>query len=91
MEGKTKSGFKYKVDERAFSDWRFVLAVSKTQSGQDARSMTGATEMVELLLGNEGHKALIEHVAASHDGYAPAEVIMAEVSEIIQASTKAKN
>ncbi len=92
MEGKTKSGFKYNIDERALGDWRFILAVSKIQNGADMDKLEGAVEMVETLLGKEGHKALIEHIQKkSESGFVSAEDIMAEVNEIITASTKAKN
>ena len=92
MEGKTKSGFNYNIDERALGDWRFILAVSNIQNGADMDKLQGAVEMVETLLGKEGHKALIEHIQKkSESGFVSAEDIMAEVNEIITASTKAKN
>ena len=92
MEGKTKSGFNYNIDERALGDWRFILAVSKIQNGADMDKLQGAVEMVETLLGKEGHNALIEHIQKkSESGFVSAEDIMAEVNEIITASTKAKN
>ena len=92
MEGKTKSGFNYNIDERALGDWRFILAVSKIQNGADMDKLQGAVEMVETLLGKEGHKALIEHIQKkSESGFVSAEDIMAEVNDIITASTKAKN
>ncbi len=91
MTGKTKSGFKYDVDERVLTDWRFTLAISKTQSGDDIQKLEGAKDMVELLLGKEGHQALINHVAKANDGFVPADVFMAEVTEIMQGSTKTKN
>ena len=91
MEGKTKSGFKFKVDERIFGDWRFTCAVSRTQSSSDLEKLAGAREMCELLLGEEGHADLMNHVAKANDGFVPADMFMAEVAEIMQASTKAKN
>lgn len=92
MEGKTKSGFKYNIDERALGDWRFILAVEKIQNGADMDKLAGAVEMVETLLGKEGHRALIDHIQKkSEDGFVSADAIMAEVNEIITASTKAKN
>ena len=92
MEGKTKSGFKYNIDERALGDWRFILAVSKIQNGADMDKLEGAVEMVETLLGKDGHKALVAHLAnKSEDGFVSADAIMAEVNEIIAASNKAKN
>lgn len=91
MEGKTKSGFKFKVDERILTDWRFTMAVAKTQSASDMEKLHGAHEMVDLLLGADGEKALQDHVAKHNDGFVPADVFMAEVTEIMMAVPKAKN
>jgi hypothetical protein len=92
MEGKNKSGFKFKFDERALTDWRFLLAVQKVQNGSDLEKVSGAVEMVEIILGKEGHKALVAHIAnKSADGFVSVDAIMAEVNEIIASSNKAKN
>ena len=91
MKGKTKSGFKFDIDERVLTDWRFTIAVAKTQGEDTLQKLAGANEMVELLLGAEGHQALIAHVAAANDGYVPSDVFMEEVTEIMQSSAKTKN
>lgn len=91
MTGKTKSGFKFKVDERMLSDWRFTIAVAKTQAGTDLQKLEGVKEMIDLLLGEKGHQDLISHIAKANEGFVPADAIMAEVTEIMEYSKTAKN
>ena len=91
MQGKTKSGFSYTCDERIFSDWRFAMAVSRTQNGTDMERLAGAGEMVQLILGKDGYNALLEHISKKNDGMVPAEAVMAEVTEIINSFKDAKN
>ena len=91
MNGKTKSGFEYSCDDRIFSDWRFTMAVSKTQSGTDLERLAGAEQMIELLLGRNEYDRLLAHIASKNDGFVPAETVMAEVTEILNSNNESKN
>lgn len=91
MTGKTKSGFEYECDESILSDWRFVMAVSKTQSGKDLERLAGAGEMVQLLLGADGYEKLMRHISDRNQGRVPAEAVMAETAEIMTAFKEGKN
>lgn len=84
MKGKTKSGFKYNVNENIRTDWRFVKALADADSEDASKQLSGATRMVNLLLGDEGEAKLEAHVAQD-DGVVPIERIMDEVREIITA------
>lgn len=84
MKGKTKSGFKYNVNENIRTDWRFVKALADADSEDASKQLSGATRMVNLLLGDEGEAKLEAHVA-QEDGVVPIERIMDEVREIITA------
>ncbi len=84
MKGKTKSGFKYNVNENIRTDWRFVKALADADSEDASKQLSGATRMVNLLLGDEGEAKLEAHVA-QEDGVVPIERVMDEVREIITA------
>lgn len=91
MEGKTKSGFEYKINEKVFSDWRFITAASKTQGATSSEQLAGAVKMVELVLGPEGYEDLMRFIAENNEGNVPAEAVMSEVTEIINAFRDSKN
>lgn len=84
MEGKTKTGFDFNIDDRILTDWRFTMALTKCQNGKGMEQLTGAQEMVSLMLGEEGFNALMEHISKQNDGYVPAEAVMAEVKDIFE-------
>ena len=84
MQGKTSTGFKYDIDDRILTDWRFTMALSKCQNGTGMDQLTGAQEMVSLMLGKDGLSDLMNHISEKNDGYVPAEAVMAEVKEIFE-------
>ena len=84
MQGKTKSGFAYDIDDRILTDWRFTMAITKCQNSEGIKQLEGAQEMVRLLFGDEGFSKFMEHIASQNDGFVPAEVVMAEVQEIFE-------
>ena len=84
MEGETKTGFKYNVDDRILTDWRFTLALTKCQNGKGIDQLAGAQEMVSLMLGNDGLNELMEHISKNNEGYVPSEAVMAEVKDIFE-------
>ena len=84
MQGKTRTGFKFNIDDRILTDWRFTMALTKCQNGKGIEQLTGAQEMVTLMLGEEGSKALMEHISKKNDGYVPAEAVMEEVKDIFE-------
>ena len=84
MEGKTKTGFDFNIDDRILTDWRFTMALTKCQNGKGMEQLTGAQEMVSLMLGEEGFNALMEHISKQNDGYVPSEAVMAEVKDIFE-------
>lgn len=87
----TKSGFDAVVDPRILSDWRFTMAISKTNSESDLDKLAGVQEMATLLLGKEQLERLMAHIAAKNDGYVPSEVVVAEVREILESVKETKN
>ena len=84
MQGITKSGFEYDIDDRILKDWRFTLALTKCQKGDGLEKLQGAQEMIELMLGKEGAEKFIDNIVAHNDGYADSEVVLNEVKEIFE-------
>lgn len=83
--GTTKSGFDYTIDKRCLTDWKFVdlstRAMDKRLSDFERLSVT--REMLDFVLGVEQCEALENHIRANNDGFAPIDVYMGEVEEII--------
>lgn len=91
ITGITKSGFKFKVDEKVLTDWRFTTALIKTQKGSDMEKLEGASDMVNMVFGSDGEKKLIEHICKKNGGMCPSEKVMEELTEIISSSPQTKN
>lgn len=91
ITGKTKSGFEFSYDKRILTDWRFITAISDSQSKDDSKKISGVTNMVELLLGADGMESLSAHIASVNDGYVPIEAVMEEIKEILNNSKETKN
>jgi hypothetical protein len=90
IEGKTKSGFKFKIDERILSDWRLVDAIGLSESDDASEQIRGVRNLVQLVLG-EQTDALKKHIADSNDGYVPMEKMTDIITEIITTSKELKN
>ncbi|MBQ1573067.1 MAG: hypothetical protein IIZ78_18200 [Clostridiales bacterium] len=82
MDVKTKSGFKCKVNEKKMKDWRFVKALAKCDSGEEASVIEGLSFVVPFLLGEEGEEKLLNHVM-DEDGVASSTEIIKEFKEIL--------
>lgn len=84
MQGKTRTGFEYNIDDRILTDWRFTMALTKCQNGKGMDQLAGAQEMVSLMLGEEGLERMMKHISDNNEGYVPAEAVMAEVQDIFE-------
>lgn len=87
----TKSGFKYEIDPRILSDWRFVTVVAKSESGTSVERLSCVDEILTLLLGDEQREKFMEHIAKKNDGFIPAETVAGEVKEMLTAAQDIKN
>jgi hypothetical protein len=84
MQGITRSGYQFDIDDRILSDWRFTVALTKCQKMKDQfEGLEGIQEMVRLLFGNK-YEDFLKFISDKNDGYVPAEVIMAEVQDIFE-------
>lgn len=83
MQGKTRSGFEYDIDDRILKDWRFINALTKCQNSEGIKQLEGMQEMVNLLFGNK-LEDFMKHIAEQNDGFVPTEAIMADVQDIFE-------
>lgn len=90
IEGKTKSGFKYKVDERIKTDWRLVKAIADSQNDDMNVKLKAVVEMIQLVLG-DNEELFMQHIMKKNEGFIPMEKVNAEISEIIQSIPDSKN
>ncbi len=84
MQGKTKTGFEFDIDDRILTDWRFTMALTRCQNGRGIDQLAGAQDMVSLMLGEDGLDRMMKHISANNEGYVPAEAVMAEVQDIFE-------
>ncbi len=78
---KTKSGFVIDVDENRAKDWRFTKALAKWE--KDETSLIGMADALPFLLGEDGEKAMMEHIKEK-DGSYPVEKMIIEFREILE-------
>lgn len=94
IEGKTKSGFEYTVDEGVLRDYRMLDALGDIQYGNPDERVFANVRLCNLLLGEEGKKRLFKHLR-EQNGTVPTEKVFAEVKEIFNGilgrSREAKN
>lgn len=90
IEGKTKTGFKFKIDERIISDLRVFEQITILQNGNPSEIMAATVTLVELIFGKD-KKKLEEHIAKKNDGYVPIEVVTQELLDVLTSNQQLKN
>ena len=86
LQGKTKSGFSFAVDEEILDDYDMLEMLCKIDEGQTSLTI----KMVNTLLGEEQKEKLKSHVKEKC-GRVSAKVLLAEVMEIFSATKEGKN
>lgn len=81
MKIKTKSGFECEINERKFSDWRYLEASTKVNSTDTKAILDGIVFLVPFILGEDGKNALMNHLK-DDDGIVETASILAEFREI---------
>lgn len=87
ITGKTSTGFEYSFDKRIITDWGFISLLQKVMAINEANNADKISIMAKLLstvLGDEQTERLIEHIRKYNDGFAPVDVVMKELGEIIE-------
>ena len=92
IEGKTPSGFKYRLDERALDDWRLVDALARINRnrGNLIGQFDAVSEICDLLLG-DNKSSLMEYIKKKNDGFIPSDAVEKELSDIIKSAKEIKN
>ena len=83
IKGKTSTGFEYEVNENIRKDYRFVTALAKLHSKNEAKAIDAYSTVVSLLLGENGEEDLCQHVM-DEDGIVNFTRLGEEVAEILQ-------
>lgn len=90
IEGKTKDGFKFSIDERILGDWRLLSAIARSESSDQSEQIKGTHELVTLILGDR-EQDLIDFLSKKNDGYVPAIKVSGIVTEILTKVKELKN
>lgn len=85
MEGKTSSGFKYVIDEKALDDWELFEWLTEVDSG----NVTYIIKVAKRLLGEKQYEALKNHLRDS-EGRLSLTLMSGAIEEIMNASEEAK-
>jgi hypothetical protein len=85
-DGKTKSGFKFSINENIFKDWEFTTLVDSIRNGG---TMKDVNDLYIMMLGEKGFDALKKHIRKIY-GYVDVEAMKSEITEITN-SAKVKN
>lgn len=87
IEGKTSTGFEFKINENALKDWEYVTRIGKAQKlaeKGDEKLFEIFSEFdwaLSFLIGEEKDK-LFDHIRKANDGYLPTDKVIAEWKEI---------
>lgn len=92
VNGKTKSGIKYTIDERVVNDTRFFRCLVDMESDDVLVQSKALFKMIDFLFGSEKNALEFQNlVAAKHNGICDANSLSEEVSQILEAITSSKN
>ena len=90
IEGKTKTGFKFKIDEMVADDMELLDALIDADGGDPIKQMKGLNMILTKFLGEEQKKALYDHLR-TEDGRIPVTKVSEATVEIMGATKKTKN
>ena len=82
IEGKTKSGFAYAIDDEVRDDMELLEGFISLDNGD----MTSLPKCIIALLGKDQKEALYDHCRSEKTGRVSAKMVMAEVGEILNSA-----
>lgn len=85
INGKTKSGFKYSIDENVITDFEFIENLENVMENG-----VGLSKTLVILLGEKQKKALVNYVRDKKTKRVPVKDLMKEVEDILS-NPKLKN
>ena len=80
----TESGFECEVNENIGNDWRVTKALVKTDRAEGFSQVGAVTDLVTLILGEEGEEALCSFLENKY-GYVPTDQVEKIISEVFKA------
>lgn len=86
MKAKLKDGFEIEISESVTDDWEFLEVLSGIDEGETGLIVKAA----KMLLGNEGVKALKEHLR-NEDGKVSSTAMIAALEELMESVNELKN
>ena len=86
VEGKTRTGFEFRLEDEALDDYELLETLQRIDEGEYQLT----TAMVDMLLGKDQKEALKEHVRGDN-GRVSAQRMLEEVMEIFETSNEGKN
>lgn len=84
IEGKTKSGFEYQIEDERFNDWETLELMSDLDE-----DMSLIVKVAKRIFSKEEYAALKEHCRV--DGKIKVDQMVEELSEILNANDDSKN
>ena len=92
VSGKTKSGIPFELNEHIKDDARFMFLLVKMQNlTEPIEAGTAMNKLLTLVFGSEDAAyEFMEQIADNHEGVCSSEVMMAELTDILE-SINAKN
>lgn len=88
IEGKTKSGIEFSIDEAVLDDPRLLRRIQKFEKIKDAepvKAITEVMEFLELIFGSGDNLDLfMDEIAAHNGGKCSIKIFIAELNDIIQ-------
>ena len=86
MKAKLKDGFEIEISESVTDDWEFLEVLSGIDEGETGLIVKAA----KMLLGNEGVKALKEHLR-NENGKVSSTAMIAALEELMESVNELKN
>ena len=90
IEGKTKSGFEYKIEDTAFNDMRVIDLLIDMDNKDAGDAIIIMSKVSRLLLGEQQKNELYKHIA-NEDGSVGMDKFMDEMADILTSKPELKN
>lgn len=86
LEGKTKSGVKFKVDLDGLKkiEWKLTKQMMRMYSDDENEQINAILDLMDIVLGGKkGVEAFENAIAKAHDGYLTNEIVIAEYKDLL--------
>lgn len=86
LEGKTKSGVKFKIDVEGLKkiEWKLTKQMMKMYSDDEDEQINAILDLMNIVLGgSKGVEAFEDAIAEAHDGYLTNTIVIAEYKDLL--------